>query len=202
MFKTFSLLGAFFLLFQSPMKGQSGKFLVGGKIGFSYSSDDNGTPSPYVGVEIISKTISFSGAPVIGYFFTKNFMAGIDFDFSLEKITADKGIYESSKSRSITLSPLVRFYLNSPFFAEARFIWGPANYEIDYPDSLFPYQDKKFTSRKLGFGAGMGYDIKLSEGLSLEPMIYYTRYSVDQKELDFKNKHAGIMFNLGLIYLL
>jgi len=199
MFKTISIIAAFIFVLNLPVSGQSGKFLIGGKMGFSYSSDDDGMS--YFEESIKSKTVNLSGAPVFGYFFTKNFMAGIDFDFSIEKITAD-GYYEFSKSKSITLNPLVRCYFNSPFFAEARFIWGPAKSEINYTENFLPFEDIKYTSRKLGFGAGIGYDIKLSEGLSLEPMIYYTRYSYEIKDLELINKSDQIMFNLGLIYLL
>jgi hypothetical protein len=199
MLKNILLPAVLCLLFHFTASGQPGKFLIGGNVGFSYSSDESETS--YTGGGIKSKTISFSGAPVFGYFITKNFMAGLDFDFSIEKTTAEEGIFEFSKTRSITLNPFLRIYFNSPFFAEARFIWGPSKYTAKYDDAYI-LGDTEATSRKIGFGAGVGYDIKLTEGLRLEPMLYYTRYTFDARESEYKNKQDKILINLGLIYIL
>jgi hypothetical protein len=198
MLRKISLAAALFLAIFIPIKAQSGKFLIGGKLGFSYSSDN---PVSYPdGVSVSKyKTIAFSGAPVFGYFLTPNIMAGIDFEFSTERTDSPKGLYGITKTRAITLNPLVRAYFNSPFFAEARFTWGISTSNYELPDQI-PVEDYKLTSKTLGCGAGLGYDIKLAEKVCLEPLIYYRWNTVKIDELDTKSNQSHIFINLGLVF--
>ena len=198
MFKTIFRTTAFFLLAHSPVIGQTGKFLIGGKMGFSFSSL-NPVSSPDNVTVSKAKTTSFSGAPVFGYFFTKNVMAGIDIEFSTEKTNSDNAIIEDTKTRSLALNPLVRFYFNSPFYTEVRFIWGTASTDYNTNGTSFPAQDVKLSSMTLGAGAGLGYDIPLAEKVILEPAINYNWTTGKIKEIETRSNQSHIFFNLGLV---
>jgi hypothetical protein len=198
MVKKTAFIAALLLMVYLPIKAQTEKFLIGGKLGFSYSSD-NPVSSPDLVSVSKSKTVVFSGAPVFGYFITSNIMAGIDFEFSIDKTDSPDGVYGNTKRRSITLNPLVRVYFNSPFFTEVRFTWGTSTSFYVFPFEI-PVQEAKVTYKTLGGGAGLGYDIKLAEKVNLEPLIYYRWNTYKTDELDLKSNQSHIFINLGLVF--
>jgi hypothetical protein len=198
MVKKTAFIAAMFLALYLPMKAQTEKFLIAGKLGFSFSSD-NPVSYPDMVSASKNKTVSFSGAPVFGYFFTKNIMAGIDFEFSTEKTDSPEGVFGITKSSSITLNPLIRVYFNSPFFTEVSFTWGTSTSVYEFPYQV-PVEELKLDSKTLGCGAGLGYDIKLAEKVSLEPLIYYRWNTYKTDKVDVKSNQSHLFINLGLVF--
>jgi hypothetical protein len=200
MIKKVSLIAAILLAVYPAMKAQSGKFLIGGSLGFSYSSDHLVSSPDYTDPGK-TKTVSFSGTPVFGYFFTKNLMGGIDLEFSTEKTNAENSAFNVSKSKSFTLNPLVRLYLESPLFMEIRFTWGSGSSVYDMNDYL-GLEDVKLTSTILGCGAAVGYDIRLAEKIFLEPLVIYRWNTYKIKDIEAKSNQSNIFINLGLVFRL
>ncbi len=200
MIKKISLIAAILLAAYPTMKAQTGEFLIGGSLGFSYSSD-NPVSSPDNTDPGKTKTVSFSGTPVFGYFFTKNIMGGIGLEFSTEKTNAENGAFTRISSTSFTLNPLLRVYFDSPFFTEVRFTWGTGSSKYDMNDFL-GMEDSKMTSTILGGGAGVGYDIRLAEKVNLEPLVIYRWNTYKTDDLDSKSNQSNIFVNLGLVFRL
>ena len=198
--KTLKPITLFLLLFgySAAVRAQTEKFLAGGSMSFRYTKTN---PEENSQMNTVGRTYSFSAAPVFGFTFVKNMMAGVAVEFTWENTSYEEGISEYSKYNSVLLTPFYRYYFFSPLFAQVQFSWGPANSRQKYNPDMIPITEElKFTLTSLGYGFGLGYDIRLADHICLEPMVRYIKLYNTSSEENQSFRRSDILFNLGIFY--
>lgn len=155
---------------------QEGKFLVGGNVGFYYSSQyflsglsTSGDPF---------RTVSVSASPLFGYQLRGKNMLGFSMEsiFSTTKYKSTTAFESASTSLSkhtnYIISPFYRNYINSSLFFHGQLNIGMSTI---YHSSSWPVNSTYTQKQKIiGLGLGFGYGFWLGENIQVEPMIRYT----------------------------
>lgn len=192
----------FVLIFGFQTMSQDSKFLIGGTVGYGYSNIKSTNTS--VSFET-TEAKTLCGSPFFGYFVSKKMMIGLAIEFNFENSENDLDTNSDEEYSDILLSPNIRYYLNSSIFIQGQINYGISNRKygttinMGTEGPVYILQDSKSTV--FGLGTGIGYDIKLSDNLKLEPMIRYVlnNYKNEDSTLDYKS--TSILFKMGLIYL-
>ena len=182
---------------------QESKYLVGGSIGFNYSSQYflNGlsiSGEPF-------RTVSVSASPLFGYQLREQNMLG----FSIESIftntkyksnlSFDTTITAHSKVTNYIISPFYRNYINSSLFIQGQVNIGISNISnsSSWPENNTYTQKHKI----IGLSLGLGYGFWLGENIQVEPMIKYTLNRNNNIEGDSVDMlHSNIFVFVGLVY--
>ncbi len=135
---------------------------------------------------------AFSFNPFAGYFLMDDLALGLGVDVSANSYSSDDFDIEGSFT-SISLGPVVRYYISEGLFAQGFFGVGSSN-SSDTSGG--------FTSEsKLGLNTwrvGAGYSIRLTETILLDPFVSYGSYvQKDKENSDNKLTRSGIWFGLS-----
>jgi hypothetical protein len=171
------------------------KFLVSGSAGFNYSESKSGSGSP-------SKSVTAQLSPLVGYCVYKNMYAGLTLTGSYSNLGLEDTDYNQVQF-GIHAGPFFRYYFIAGLFGH---IQGNIGYlDISMPFLTFDpynfvYQWIRINSSAMEYGLdlGIGYDIKLSDHVYLEPMIRYSVNKQDYKERDQIRTNNQFIFNLGI----
>lgn len=188
----------FYALTVISLKAQNDKFLVGGVIGTSFANDkyESNTSSK-------NTDFDFSTSIVFGHFLIENLVIGSELTFNTGVSKSERNLNSKTITTDWILSPFVRYYLSELFF-QLQFNAGKSTYENSgsiYFDNVLEEFYSKSNHTIIGGSLGIGYNIKLSDKIFIEPQI---RYSVNR----YKNKYndrsdytkSGLKFYGGLIY--
>jgi hypothetical protein len=192
------------LIICNPILAQEDyKFLIGGGIGYRFSDDNTGlTKSSFIQKQEHLLQLN----PTIGYYFSKNIVVGLGFEYFYDNIKYDYYSFYRVVEKDFSIAPFLRFYTNFGVFFHTEFDYGisklsfkgrPIAGQTGFID-LSEYYDFKIT----GFSAGIGYSIKVNEYLGIEPSVRYIggKYNENNVENDFSRK--GLLMNIGMVYLI
>jgi hypothetical protein len=176
------------------------QFLIGGELGYQYK-DDNSTieSSNFFG----STENILQLNPTVGYFITKNIVTGIGLEYLLDNTKYKNYIYYSSLEKGFIIAPFIRFYAPFGLFLHAEFDYGTSKISSNgraIPGATgFVVSSYEYFHKIIGFSAGLGYSIKLSENLGIEPSIKYLggKYNEKDSKNDFTRK--GLLMNIGIV---
>lgn len=175
-------------------------YFLGGTFGFDFSD------SKTTGLD--TKTTSLSIAFITGYNITNNIATGVDFEYNITNTNFDEDqLVDYSNNSEFLIAPFFRYYIISDLFAQTQVNIGYMNSEVKtyYFDllSMETISDiSKYTYFTYGYGLGIGYNIKLNENVSLEPMIRYLANKYKDKESNNDFNQSSFYFNIGLIVIL
>jgi hypothetical protein len=171
------------------------KFLVSGSAGFNYSESKGGYGST-------SKSFTAQLSPLVGYCVYKNMYAGL----TLTGTYSNLGIENSDSHEEqlgIHTGPFFRYYFIAGLFCH---IQGNIGYmDISMPFLIFDISKYSYqwvrletSAMEYGLDLGLGYAIKLSDHVFLEPMIRYSVNKLDYKDADKIRTNNQFIFNLGI----
>lgn len=172
------------------VKAQQDRFLVGGVVGYDFS---NNKPESSTS----TKASSLSATPFVGYSATERLMVGLAYEFyreSTEYRAVNLGYF---KRRDHLIAPFVRYYINSSFFFHGQFNYGFSRSE---QKSTFDGDIFKSRTSVWGIGLGIGYDIRLTDAVQLEPLIRYRWNKSTNEVSNVESTQTGVVVNLGLVY--
>lgn len=156
------------LIVDASAQTGKGSFMIGGSLKASRNSSEYNSYDPDLGVVTVQKTVStqFNVSPTVGYFFVKNLMTGVQFDYSTSKT---KGL--NSKSSYVALGPVVRYYI--PFGKFAFF-----------PEVAAQYQRQSSTGLNIDPNTGASTKVTQHQGIA--------RYKVGAGIAWFVSPNIGI----------
>ncbi len=171
----FILLGiAVQLSFTLSAQTNKGSFLIGGDA--SYTSSKN----TVMGNETKQTQISIN--PTVGYFIIDNLVLGASLPLSFSQ-SRSSGFQSDSKSSSITLGPLARYYVpigKYSIFTEVKYTLGLIKVEgptFDPISGSVIFLTNKGKDKILSFGLGTTYFI--NESIGIEVGAYYIKQNVE-----------------------
>jgi outer membrane protein len=169
-----------------------GTHLLSGSVGFETYKEKyklNGNTQ-----ELETHT-AFSLMPSYGYFIMDNLCVGgmLNFSTETEKLDDDK-----STLTEITIGPFVRYYVQDiGFYGQGYVGFGTASgktegsFESDFKESVFQWR------------LGIGYSIKITDSVLLDPMLSYGQSTYSDKDSDLKYISSGhIMLQAGFTVFL
>lgn len=165
-----------------------GSHLVNGSLGFEaykekIEMDGNSIEDAKYSAIYLMPNYSYFVIDNLGVGAALSFVSETEKDSDGDKITDSK----------ITFGPVIRYYITDiGVFATAYVGFGnnkSKGDDFDYEESIMEWR------------AGIGYSIKLSESVLLDPLLTYGSATYKDKETDTKYISAGhIMFQLGLTF--
>jgi hypothetical protein len=177
---------------------RAGKFLAGGSFGFDFSKStgDSG-----------SKTYSISTSLTGGYFIINKLAVGIDLEYNYSRTNFESDLLEYMYTYDILTAPLVRYYIVDGLFVQGQVNIGQSKSEVKMAllDSLNFYSAPQILKTQyftIGYGVGVGYDIRIKENLYIEPMVRYLWNRRNNTESDDHFNNHSIFLNVGLIFTL
>jgi outer membrane protein len=169
-----------------------GNFIVDGSVNFS----TNNSKSEQDGFNSSENNWYNIGInPKAAYFIADRLALGLEasFGYSNNEFTDSNGNKSSGNSTSITVGPLLRYYLVNGIFGQASLGFGTNKGESDgfeNKNDFFSYQ------------IGLGYAIFLNEHISIEPIISYNHHKSTNNQFNFETTNSGFMLGAGFsIYL-
>ncbi|MBS0010040.1 MAG: hypothetical protein KFF49_01430 [Bacteroidales bacterium] len=179
------------LIFSQDMSFQK-TFIIGGKIGMSYTSQKTVLPDR----TYVNKTFKIPIESNIGYFITKNIAVGAKLNYKSEfEFYIEDNINIEKTNHYIILSPFARYYTKSLVFIELASGFGiskeidttPEQYKILYYNSTL----------------GLGYSLFLNQNISIEPIINYSLdyISIKTESIDYVMEHSIFLILSLQIYL-
>ncbi len=200
--KTKCLIAVLFIC--NPMLAQKDyNFLLGGGIGYRFSDDNTGlTKSSFIQKQEHLLQLN----PTLGYFFSKNIVVGLGFEYIYDNIKYDYYSYDKVVENDFSIAPFLRFYTKFGLFFHAEFDYGIS--KLSFKGRPFAGQtgfidlSEYYNFKIIGFSAGIGYSIKLNEYLGIEPSIRYIggKFNENDAKNDFSRK--GLLMNIGMVYFL
>ena len=171
---------------------QRGNFVMGSRIGFS-------TAKSTIEVESTTGTIKgdggsssqFSLAPAIGYFFARNFVAGIGLDWL--RTSSSTGVDVSggtappltSSNNNVLFGPFMRYFIptgeDKAFFIGTNLNFGNAKNEFTGSDNM----TQSINTKLLTIGVGPGFTIFSDDGWALEALAKYN-FAKSDSEIDIQ----------------
>jgi outer membrane protein len=160
-----------------------GTHLISGSFSFSsytekYKYDGNTTT--------ISKDTEVSFLPNYGYLVMDNLSVGGGINFTSDKTKYEDVDGEESTSM-FTIGPIVRYYISQGLFGQGYFGFGTAKEKYDEGSGDSNEDKYSVTEWRLG----LGYSIKLSETVLLDPMFSYGSATWKNKDTDDKYLSDG-----------
>ena len=195
MITTLLLILASVLLIYS--QDRANNYFAGGSFGFDFSDSET--------TELDSKTISLSTTLITGYHITNNIATGLDFEYNITNTDYDDNeVVDYSNNSGFLIAPFFRYYIVSGLYAQGQANIGYMNSETKTyfydPVSLQTSpMVSKFTYLTIGYGLGLGYDIKIKESIYVEPMMRYLSNKLNDQETDNDFNQGRLYFNIGLI---
>lgn len=132
------------------------------------------------------KGSSFSINPAGGYLVMDNLVVGANILFSSSSNKNDEIDY-SYKSNSVTIGPLVRYYLDQGVFVHGLYNFGSSKTTEDY--SYGEFENKYGLSQ---FQIAVGYAARITDTVLFEPMIGYYSDTTKDKDTDTKSTTGGL----------
>jgi hypothetical protein len=179
-------------------------FLLGGGLGFRYTSDDSNLESSnsHQNEEYLLQV-----NPAAGYFITKNLVIGIGVEYNYDKTNYFNYVYYNYRENGFSIAPFIRFYAPFGLFIHGEFDYGnsksflngrPIAGATGYSTTSVRYNYNKV----IGFSTGIGYRIKVNEVLGIEPSIRYlsSRFNEIDSKNDFSRK--GFIVDMGMVYFI
>lgn len=177
-------------------------FLVGGELGFRYTSD-------YSGIEgynaLSNEEYLLQVNPVAGYFITNYLAAGIGFEYLYDRTNYGNYVYYYSRENGFSITPFVRLIAPFGFFIQGEFDYGksrsylkgrPVSGATGYSVS----SSRFFYNKVIGFAAGIGYTIKVNEVLGIEPSVKYLGIRFNEKDPKNDISRKGLIASIGMVY--
>jgi Autotransporter beta-domain len=178
-------------------------FLIEGGIGYRFSDDNSGIEKSNF---IQKQEHLLQLNPVLGYFFSKNIVAGLGFEYLYDNIKYDNYSYYKAVENDFSIVPFLRFYTKFGLFLHTEFDYGISKlsfYGRTVPGPTgFIDPSEYYHFKIIGFSAGIGYSIKLNDYLGIEPSIRYIggKYNENDVKNDFSRK--GLLMNIGMVYFI
>lgn len=171
-----------------------GSLLGNGSFSFQAFKSKGSGPSA-----IDENQTSMSFSPWAGYFIIDNLGLGgsLNVSSATDKYDTGSGEYKNSLN-SVTFGPVIRFY-----FAEGPFVQGYLGVGSGTSKSSGDGFSQEFKSNITEFQTGLGYSVRISDTILLDPFIGYNSTAVVNKDdKDDKDKITGIFFSLGFSLIL
>jgi len=168
----FLLAAASFFYLQSRAQFEKGNYILGGSFEANFISPANtGTNNHHVSFD-----------PKVGYYFMNGFAAGVDLTSAFNKTG-------NEKSSDVGGGPFFRYHILRYFYAEISY--QNLLHNSQQPDSTKPGSVQTVFDENR-YAAGLGYIIKLSKHLAVEPRLFYDVYTANGSEIS-----AGPVFSIG-----
>ncbi len=143
------------------------------------------------------KITSFGFTPWAGYFITTNLGVGAGLNFSLSSAKDDSGDNTFSETQ-ITFGPVVRYYITEGPFVQGYFGFGSQKTKITSGGVDLPEAKESVTE----WQAGVGYSIRLSDTVLLDPLLGYGSSVHENKDADNKVTVSGFFIRVGFTIIL
>jgi hypothetical protein len=209
--KIFALLVPALVFSISGMHAQGiekGAMLVGGSIGFSTSSSTNTIKSSGMTQDSTAtgSQFQFSLAPKLGYFFGKNFVAGLTINYNIASRTAkDADGKDVTETESQLLAgPFARYYY---FPSEKVGIFGEVELGVG-SGSVSPSSGNTNTISQFSVGVGTGFTFFAAKDVALEAVLKYnmmnnaSKFTVSGVDYDSKSTIGTLNFLIGFQFYL
>ena len=167
------------------------RFLVGGNVGFMYT--ESNVNDNLLG-DYKYNTLSLSISLKAGYFITERIVSGLQFEWNSIKTNYEMSSIDFYNSINYLITPFFRYYIFYSLFGQGQFNAGQTMTEISLLNTSS--EENYFV---LGYGFGLGYDIRLSENVSLEPLLSYISNKLNDKETDISMNQNSFYINLGIV---
>lgn len=131
------------------------------------------------------KRSSLSLMPWAGYLVVDNFVAGATLGVSTSKFESSGS---ESTSSSIMFGPVARYYMDNGLFGHGQFTFGSGKSE----SGTFT-QKESLSELKIG----IGYAIRISDTVLLEPIAGYLSQSQKDKDTNVKSTESGFFLMGG-----
>jgi len=143
-----------------------GNFMIGGGLGFSTSTSNSSVETNGISEEIgKTTTTTFDFTPRIGYFFLKDFAAGVQFEITSLNTTTDDATNSAGK---FLAGPYGRYYVSlggkKAAFGEVNFGFGRTGVS-DGNNSV--------STSLFGWGVGPGFTIFSNDYIGIEALAKY-----------------------------
>lgn len=168
----FLLAAASFLCIKSSAQFEKGNYIVGGEFEANFTSPTSG--------DVHNHHIAFD--PRVGYYFMNGLAAGID-------LTGEFNKTGNEKSNDFGGGPFVRYHLTKYLYAEGSYQYLEHNVQTD-DVAKSVITEASFNENK--YAGGLGYIIKVSKHLAIEPRLFYDVYTAHGSEIS-----AGPVFSIG-----
>jgi long-subunit fatty acid transport protein len=188
----FLLLGiAVHLGFTLSAQTNKGSFLIGGDASFTSSTtSSNGNET---------KLTQISINPTVGYFIIDNLVVGASLPMSYAKSKFSLTQFDS-KTTSLTLGPLVRYYIpvgKVAFFAEGIYAFGIIDTEWPIFDPIMGsivVMNNNGKDKKLSLGIGTTYFV--NESVGIEVGLFYTHRKTEYENSEIIPDYDTEAFNI------
>lgn len=150
---------------------QKGNYIVGGELEANFTSPSNSNSHNY--------HIAFD--PRVGYYFMNGFASGIDLTAAFNKNGNDK-------SSDVGGGPFLRYHI-------LKYLYAEVSYQYLLHNTASPDSSKSIIKTSLNenkYAGGLGYIIKLSKHLAIEPRLFYDVYTAHGSEIS-----SGPVFSIG-----
>lgn len=140
------------------------------------------------------KSSSFSIIPTAGYLVMDNLAVGASIYYTS---SSGKSQDFSSSSNSISIGPVVRYYLNKGVFFHGLYTFGSSKNTYTYLSTE--------SETKYGYSSiqvGVGYAARITDTVLFEPMVGYYSDTQKLKSDDSKSTTSGLFISGGFTIIL
>lgn len=201
--KLFITMALFAITFAANAQTEKGKNLIGGSINFLSAKFEDAISK--------SKNTQFTVGPKYGYFFSKNFVVGLQGSVSYSKVTSsyirntiingypsEELIEQSNKNQDVTIGPFVRYYVD---ITEKFKFFGQFNANIGFgkEEQINAYAPIEFKTNVFGASVTPSFAFFPTKKIALELGFGLISYNHTSSKRDDENseKAKGNAFSFG-----
>lgn len=138
------------------------------------------------------KRQEFSNDMYVGFFVSKNIAVGLGLNAIYYRMQFSNSTFTEN---DILISSFVRGYIPLGLFIEGLIGIGTSN-------AIILGSDSNNERDQYAWGLGLGYDIKLSNKIFIEPMICYTSRIENLIDYEYNHSYKGMKIKIGVqVYL-
>ena len=192
-------LSVFIVVLAAATHSYGQKFIPKGTVigGGAFTVDIGTSKSEFSGFTNEDSHTRIGFTPSASFFVIDDLAVGVGLGLETEK-EKDKGSSGGENSfTQITFGPMVRYYFADGPFAEGSFGIGSRKSSFNSGGSTIESNFGLTT-----WQVGVGYSVRVSDTILLDPMIGYGSDKLDNKDSDQLDSYAGLFVQVGFTLIL